>query len=79
MNRTHTFTNPTNTANLNPLHVVAMADGVMDDTPGEFWRDIKSAVTLTARAFTREGRRRANGSLCMVGRMFEAAATAMRW
>ena len=51
----------------------------MGDTPGDFWKDIKSAVSMVARAFTREGRRRGNGSLCMVGRMFEAAAGVMRW
>jgi len=73
------FRNQTNTLTRASLPVVVAPDLPMGDTPGDFWKDIKSAVSIVARAFNREGRRRGNGSLCMVGRMFEAAADVMRW
>lgn len=50
-----------------------------DSTSADFWRDIKSGLSIFARAFTREGQRIKSKSLCMGGRMFEAAAGVMRW
>ena len=76
---TNKYMNQTNTLTGAPLPVMVTPELPPDNTANLFWKDIKSALTMTAKAFTLEGRRRGNGSLCMVGRMFEAAATAMRW
>jgi hypothetical protein len=76
---TNKYMNQTNTLTSAPLPVMIAPDLPPDSTSVDFWKEIKSALTITAKAFTREGQRAKSKSLCMAGRMFEAAATAMRW
>ena len=73
------YVNQTNTANLKTLTILAVADAPPDGSTKDFWRELKQAVVMAGKAFDREGRRQSSASLLMVGRMFEAAATAMRW
>lgn len=62
------------------IHSVLVADDLKPEADAaQFWRDTKQGIVMLGNAFTREGQRRKNGSLCMVGRMFEAAAQVMRW
>ena len=76
---TNKYINQTNTLTGAPLPVLAVVDTPPDGNTKDFWRELKQAVVMAGKAFDREGRRQSSASLLMVGRMFEAAATAMRW